>query len=163
MELTSSKLRLASSVSSIEFKSSRFSKRLIAVVVLCVMLAVGGGFLLGYFVKGNNSDDICGHCNSNANTSQTNDLQPNFDDVKKIFSQFEKEVSVEELRNNLRYAVIATIWVHFVGLWLIRQDMQPISEVHTRTPISKGKYYPVILNSMNCHCRQSQLGSRDFS
>ncbi|XP_068739354.1 putative N-acetylated-alpha-linked acidic dipeptidase [Montipora capricornis] len=103
MELTSSKLRLASSVSSIQFTSSRFSKRLIAVVVLCVMLAVGGGFLLGYFVKGNNSDDICGHCNSNANRSQTNDRQPNFDDVKKIFSQFEKEVSVEELRNNLRY------------------------------------------------------------
>ena len=96
---TSSKLRLASSVSSIEFKSSRFSKRHIAFVVLFLILATGGGFLLGFFVKGNRSD-IDSKCNSEG--TRRNGFEPKHDNIEEIFSQFEQEVSAEQLRENLR-------------------------------------------------------------
>lgn len=95
---TSSKLRLASSVSSIEFKSSRFSKRHIAFVVLFLILATGGGFLLGFFVKGNRIVDIDGKCNSEG--TRRNGFE--HDNIEEIFSQFEQEVSAEQLRENLR-------------------------------------------------------------
>lgn len=97
---TSSKLRLASSVSSIDFKSSRFSKRHIAFVVLFVLLTTGGGFLLGFFVKGNRSDDTDSKCNSKG--PQANGFEPKNDNIAEIFSQFEQEVSAEQLRENLR-------------------------------------------------------------
>lgn len=109
---TSSKLRLASSVSSIDFKSSRFSKRHIAFVVLFVFLTTGGGFLLGFFVKGNRSDDIDSKCNSKG--PQTNGFEPKNDNIAEIFSQFEQEVSAEQLRENLRQAYRASCYKHLV-------------------------------------------------
>lgn len=104
---TSSKLRLASSVSSIDFKSSRFSKRHIAYVVLFVFLTTGGGFLLGFFVKGNRSDD-------KQTGPQTNGFESQNDNIAEIFSHFEKEVSAEQLRENLRQAYRASFYKYLV-------------------------------------------------
>lgn len=98
MELTSSKLRLAS-VSSEEAGAKRFrlGKRQIIFVVLFVVFAAASGFLVGYFVKGNKpANDNCG---SNGNQTNHHHNQP---EVSEIFSKFEDEVSTEELRENLR-------------------------------------------------------------
>ena len=97
MELTSSKLRLASSVSSDDnlFKRSRLGKRQIVFVVLFVIVVAAAGFLLGFFVKGNSPSS--GNCDS-----KENGKQPNKTGVSEVFRKFEEEVSKEELRKNLR-------------------------------------------------------------
>lgn len=100
MELTSSKLRLASSVSSADnlFKRSRLGKRQIVFVVLFVIVVAAAGFLLGFFVKGNSAKS--GNCDSKE--ILVNVTQRNKTEVSEVFRKFEKEVSKEELRKNLR-------------------------------------------------------------
>ena len=102
MELTSSKLRLASSVSSDDnlFKRSRLGKRQIVFVVLFVIVVAAAGFLLGFFVKGNSANSASNCVDSKEN--QVNVTQPNKSEVSEVFRQFEEEVSKEELRKNLR-------------------------------------------------------------
>ena len=101
MEMSSSKLRLASSVSSAEslFKRSRLGKRQIVFVVLLVTVVAAGGFLLGYFVKGNSANTV-NNCDPQGN--QVNGTQPDKAEVSEVFRKFAEEVSKEELRKNLR-------------------------------------------------------------
>ena len=103
MELTSSKLRLASSVSSDisfkDFKGSHLKKRQIILIVVFVgLIAASGGFLLGYFLKGNKTSNEDGSAKT-SNNDQRSRYQFN---VTKAFNQFEEEVSTLELRENLR-------------------------------------------------------------
>lgn len=100
MELTGSKLRLAASVSSdISFKGSYLRKRQIILIVVFVgLISACGGFLLGYFLKGNktNNEDGSGtSSNDQCSRKQFND--------SKAFIQFEEEVSTSELKQNLRW------------------------------------------------------------
>lgn len=109
MELTSSKLRLASSVSSQEtiFKSSSRcgscgKRHVILLVVFFGLIAVAaGGFLIGYFVTGNNAkanrECAGGEKNRTGNQNEIKKLT-----VGEVFSNFEKEVSTDQLRENLR-------------------------------------------------------------
>lgn len=112
MELTSSKLRLASSVSSQEtiFKSSSrcgtCGKRhviILLVVFLGLIAVAAGGFLIGYFVTGNNAkanvnrECAGGETNRTRNQNETEKLT-----VGEVFSKFEKEVNTDQLRENLR-------------------------------------------------------------
>ena len=110
MELTSSKLRLASAVSSQEtiFKSSSrcgtCGKRhfvILLVVFLGLVAVAAGGFLIGYFVIGNkakaNRECAGGETNRTGNQSETEKLT-----VGEVFSKFEKEVDTGQLRENLR-------------------------------------------------------------
>lgn len=99
MELTSSKLRLASSVSSdISFKGSTSLKKrqIILIVVFIGLVSASGGFLLGYFIKRNKTN------NEDCSPGNSNDDQRNQFNDSKAFSLFEKEVSASELRENLR-------------------------------------------------------------
>ncbi len=99
MELTSSKLRLASSVSSdIGFKESGGLKKrqIILIVVFIGLVSASGGFLLGYFIKRNKTN------NEGGSPGSGNDDQRNQLNDSKAFSLFEKEVSTSELRENLR-------------------------------------------------------------
>ena len=100
MELTSSKLRLASSASSdLSVKGSRLRKRQIILIVVFVgLILASGGFLLGYFLKGNKTNIEDGSA-ANCNNDQRSRNQFN---VSKAFIQFEEEVSTSELRENLR-------------------------------------------------------------
>ena len=100
MELTGSKLRLASSVSSdISFKGSFFKKRqIILIVVFVCLLSASGGFLIGFFVKKNKTNS-----EGSSGKSQNVQQQQQFD-YSKAFSLFEEEVSTSELRENLRWA-----------------------------------------------------------
>lgn len=116
MELTSSKLRLASSVSSQEtiFKSSSRcgtcgKRHVILLVVFLGLIAVAaGGFLIGYFVTGNkakaNRECAGGETNRTGNQSETEKLT-----VGEVFSKFEEEVETDQLRENLRQAVLFTL------------------------------------------------------
>ncbi|KAL9966685.1 hypothetical protein ACROYT_G024797 [Oculina patagonica] len=100
MELTSSKLRLASSVSSdIGFKGSGGLKKrqIILIVVFIGLVSASGGFLLGYFIKRNKTNNE-GGSPGNGKDDQRNQLNDS-----KFFSLFEKEVSTSELRENLRF------------------------------------------------------------
>ena len=100
MELSSSKLRLASSVSSdISIKRSHLKKRqIIFVVVFVGLISASGGFLLGYFLKGNKTSNEDGSA-----TTSNDDHRSRYQfNVSKTFSQFEEEVSISELRENLR-------------------------------------------------------------
>lgn len=110
MELTSSKLRLASTVSSQEtiFKSSSrcgtCGKRhviILLVVFLSLIAVAAGGFLIGYFVTGNNAkanrECAGGETNRTRNENETKKLT-----VGEVFSKFEKEVNTDQLRENLR-------------------------------------------------------------
>lgn len=97
MELTSSKLRLAGSVSSdISFKGSGLKKRQIILIVVFVgLLSASGGFLIGYFVKKNKT-------NNEGSSGKNQNVQPQQFDYSKAFSLFEEEVSTSVLRENLR-------------------------------------------------------------
>lgn len=100
MELTSSKLRLASSVSSVDTLTKfSISKRQIAILVFMVCVAATAGFLLGFFVKGNSYNSS--GCVSVGNQSSSNQ-QDKAMEVSEVFSKFEEKVSTEELRENLR-------------------------------------------------------------
>ena len=101
MELTGSKLRLAPSVSSdISIKGSHLKKRqIIFVVVFVGLISASGGFLLGYFLKGNKTNTEDGL----ATTSNNDERSRNQFNVSKTFIQFEEEVSISELRENLRW------------------------------------------------------------
>jgi len=104
MELTGSKLRLASSVSSdISFKGSYLKKRQIILIVVFVgLISASGGFLLGYFLKGNKANNNNNNNNGSAATS-SNDQRNGYQfNVTKAFNQFEEDVSTSELRENLR-------------------------------------------------------------
>ena len=99
MELTSSKLRLAPSVSSdISFKgSSGLKKRqIILIVVFIGLISASGGFLLGYFIKRNKAN-----CDNEGSSGNSTDQRQQFDNSK-AFSTFEEEVSASELKKNLR-------------------------------------------------------------
>ena len=100
MELTGSKLRLASSVSSdISAKGSHLRKRQIILIVVFVgLISASGGFLLGYFLKGNKTNNEDG----SAANSSNDQLSRNQFNVSKAFIQLEEEVSTSELRENLR-------------------------------------------------------------
>lgn len=108
MELTSSKLRLATSVSSdISIKGSHLKKRqIIFIVVFVGLISASGGFLLGYFLKGNKTNTEDGSA-----TTSNNDQRSRYQfNVSKNFIQFEEEVSTSELRENLR-------WVDALGIF----------------------------------------------
>jgi len=100
MELTSSKLRLASSVSSdISFKGSHLKKRQIILIVVFVgLISASGGFLLGYLLKANKANNEDGSAATSSN-DQRSRYQFN---VTKAFNQFEEDVNTSELRENLR-------------------------------------------------------------
>ena len=110
MELTSSKLRLASSVSSQDWTIVKSSSRcgtcrkrhvILLVVFLGLIAVAAGGFLFGYFVTGNkakaNRECAGGETNRTGNQSETEKLT-----VGEVFSKFEKEVDTDQLRENLR-------------------------------------------------------------
>jgi len=100
MELTSSKLRLASSVSSdISFKGSYLKKRQIILIVVFVgLISASGGFLLGYFLKANKTNNEDG-----SSTTSCDDQRSRYQfNVTKAFNQFEEDVSTSELRENVR-------------------------------------------------------------
>ena len=105
MELTSSKLRLASSVSSdISFKGSYLKKRQIILIVVFVgLISASGGFLLGYFLKGNKTNNNNNNNNNGSAATSSNDQRNGYQfNVTKAFNQFEEDVSTSELRENLR-------------------------------------------------------------
>lgn len=96
MELASSKLHLSASVSSeISFGGSRPKKKHIVLIVLFIgIISASGGFLLGYFLKGDKGRDSP----KTKDKSETNPL--NGDEA---FSHFEKNVNTTELEETLRY------------------------------------------------------------
>lgn len=98
MELTSSKLRLSPSVSSdIDFRRAHLKKKQIVLIVLFIgVISASGGFLLGYFLKGN-KNNVKEDC-----PGKDQNQQSHFDD-EEAFRKFKKEVSTAELRENLRY------------------------------------------------------------
>lgn len=108
MELASSKLRLAASVSSdISIKGSHLKKRqIIFIVVFVGLISASGGFLLGYFLKGNKTNNEEAGSATTSNNDQPSRYRFN---VSKTFIQFEEEVSASELRENLR-------WVDALGI-----------------------------------------------
>lgn len=108
MELASSKLRLAASVSSdISIKGSHLKKRqIIFIVVFVGLISASGGFLLGYFLKGNKTNNEEPGSTTTSNNDQPSRYRFN---VSKTFIQFEEEVSASELRENLR-------WVDALGI-----------------------------------------------
>lgn len=111
MELTSSKLRLASSVSSdISVKGSHLRKRQIILIVVFVgLISASGGFLLGYFLKGSKTNKVNKKDDSAANSTDDQRSHNRFNTVSKAFLQFEEEVSASELRENLRW--VDTLWI----------------------------------------------------
>jgi len=105
MELTSSRLRLATSVSSeISFKGSYLKKRQIILIVVFVgLVSASGGFLLGYFLKGNKANNEDGSAaETSSNDTERNEPNGYQFNVTKAFNQFEEDVSASELRENLR-------------------------------------------------------------
>jgi len=70
------------------------------VIVLFVgVVATAAGFLIGFFVKGNKARGDCASQKVQTNNNQQNQAWQ----VSEVFSKFEEEVSIEELRENLRY------------------------------------------------------------
>ena len=63
------------------------------------LISASGGFLLGYFLKGNKTNTEDGL----ATTSNNDERSRNQFNVSKTFIQFEEEVSISELRENLRW------------------------------------------------------------
>lgn len=96
MELASSKLHLSASVSSeISFGGSRPKKKHVVLIVLFIgIISASGGFLLGYFLKGDKGRDSP----KTKDKSETNPL--NGDEA---FSHFKKNVNTTELEETLRF------------------------------------------------------------
>ena len=100
MELNSSKLHLSSSFSQseISFGGLRPKKKQIVLIVLFIgVISASGGFLLGYFLKGDKTIKN-EHCPKTKDQSESNPRDGN-----EAFSQFKQNVNTTELEETLRY------------------------------------------------------------
>ncbi|PFX14387.1 putative N-acetylated-alpha-linked acidic dipeptidase isoform X2 [Stylophora pistillata] len=100
MELNSSKLHLSSSFSQseISFGGLRPKKKQIVLIVLFIgVISASGGFLLGYFLKGDKTIKN-EHCPKTKDQSESNPRDGN-----EAFSQFKQNVNTTELEETLRF------------------------------------------------------------
>lgn len=71
---------------------------MVLIVLFVGVVATAAGFLIGFFVKGNKARGDCASQKVQTNNNQQNQAWQ----VSEVFSKFEEEVSIEELRENLR-------------------------------------------------------------